>query len=91
MTLEEVEKLARDCIHRGGAEYSELEMSQLARALLAVLPVVKAAEAWADSMPLGQQGERLWSLEIEHLSDEGRSVIDAIDTLRRSLAEVHRG
>jgi uncharacterized protein YheU (UPF0270 family) len=41
--LEKMEKLARDCQHRGGADYSELEMSELATALLAVLPVVRAA------------------------------------------------
>ena len=49
MTLDEIERLARDCIHRGGADYSELEMSQLAAALLAVLPVVRAGEACRDS------------------------------------------
>jgi hypothetical protein len=55
--LGEIEKLARDCVHRGGAEYSELEMSQLATALLDLLPVVRTAIEWSESF--GELSKRL--------------------------------
>lgn len=72
MTLDELEKLARSC---DGFALS-MTTRQFARALLAVLPVVRAAEAWREAAPYNRE-DRWYNDQIEN----------AIDTMRAALAK----
>ena len=46
MTLDELEKFAQECVGRGGVDYSELEMNDLAQIILAIMPMLKAVPKW---------------------------------------------
>lgn len=81
MNLDEMEKLARGILDDDTGRAGENEWS-LARALLAVMPVVRAAEALRDAWdgPCALKAGVAYHEEVE-LS---RSFIAAIDQLRRS-------
>lgn len=88
MTIDEMEQLARDCMHRGGAEYSEIEMNALARSLLSVLPVVRAAGEWRDTVDLprlstvGPQG--ITGVVVREPNERQEcELLRAIDEMRR--------
>lgn len=70
MSLDDVEKLARDYVWASKETGNTGSIADdLARALLAVLPVVRAAEAWRDDVC----GPRACIL------------LDAIDEMRRAI------
>jgi len=78
VTLDEAERLARDAtnwrdIDTGEPEWARAERLTLARALLAVLPVVRAAEAWRDA-------------DARARYEASRALDDAVDAMRSVLA-----
>ena len=72
MTLAEIESLAREGITHWD---EDSEPAKLVRAVLDVLPVVKAAEAWADAEDDddGQENGRLMAAVMEM---RGRGALD---------------
>ncbi len=91
MTLEDAEKLARKILDEVARGYTPDESwsDAVADALVAILPVVKAAEAWRD------QHRRRWE-QTERRSpdplyvrvpDDVLELADAIDAMRARMGE----
>lgn len=84
MTLDEIEELARDYAHLTDpmdpwpAEW----LGDLARALLAVLPVIRAAEAW-HRVNTGQHTNG--PQHTLAMRDTRNALVAAIDTMREVL------
>ncbi len=89
MTLDEIEKLACDSASDDTGRIGEREWA-LARALLAVMPVVRAAEEWRDEscsrMPDCDPYEGTHDQHCEIMRNE-RSLCGAIDQMRAALGE----
>jgi hypothetical protein len=76
-------ELARESLHKGGAEYSECDLNTLARALLALAverermwKVVEAAEQWRESK---YHGCRSFSGRV---SPQDSPLVSAVDVYR---------
>lgn len=83
MTLDSIEEGARFCIEKYGADADKPSV-RLSLAILAMLPVVRAAEAWSDSHQPWPHAEAKPLSPTEHPFRDERQLHDAIDTMRKA-------